>query len=349
MNQMGSEAQTHKPTLRDVAKRAKVSMGTASQALNNRPGVLPETRKRVLEAAEALGYRPLRVHAQAALNVVGMLVKHDYGLPLAFNPFFSQVQAGVEQECRAQHLSLMFATIEVDRSNRPLEWPRMVEDNSVDGLLLIGTNIESTAEALRQRLLNKPIVLVDSYARGFPFDSVLIDNVGGATQAVRHLLELGHRHIGLIGSNPESPPDILERRQAYITTLRAHDVEPLYIEDGLMTREAGYEALRCLLRRAPQVTAVFVVNDDTAIGVLHAAQDMGLRIPEDLSIVGFDDIAPASQVRPALTTVRVPKIWLGRLGVRQLIERSRHPDQPQVTLTLATELVVRQSSGPCTR
>lgn len=325
-------------------------MATASQALNNRPNVTPETRRRVIESAAALGYRPLRSRRHEALSVVGMLVKHDYGLPLTFNPFFSQVQIGVEQECRARHLSLMVATVDVDRSNRPVMWPRMIEDNSVDGLLLVGTNIEMTAEALQHKYLpDKPIVLVDSYARGFHFDSVLIDNFGGATQAVEHLIELGHRHIALIGSNPDSPPDILERRQAYFEALRRHGIEATYVEDSLMSREAGYEMLQRLLRRAPQVTGVFVVNDDTAIGVLQAAQDMGLRIPDDLSIVGFDDIALAGQVRPALTTVRVPIPWLGRLGVRQLLERSCNPDQPQVTSTLATQLVVRQSSGPCRR
>lgn len=350
MKILPNASRPRKPTLRDVAKSAGVSLATASQALNNRPGVTDETRCRVLESARSLGYPLNRNKRYENLAVIGMLVKHDYGLPYTFNPFFSLVQMGVEQECRAHYLSFMFASVEVGVGNRPVEWPRMIEDDSVDGLLLIGTNIQATAEALQaKRLLNKPIVLVDSYADGFHFDSVLIDNFGGATQAVKHLIELGHRHIGLIGSNPSSPPDILERREGYLATLRQHGIEHEYIEDSPMTREAAYEALHRILQRAPQVTAVFAVNDDTAIGVLQAALDKGLRVPEDLSIVGFDDVALASQIRPALTTVHVPIVWLGRLGVRQLLERSRYPDQPQTTLTVATQLVARQTSGMCMR
>ncbi|MCS6774137.1 MAG: LacI family DNA-binding transcriptional regulator [Anaerolineae bacterium] len=348
MNGSETPKTARRPTLRDVARAAGVSIGTASQALNNRPSVQPETRERVLSAASALGYRVHHAHKQPSLSVVGMLVKHDPGAPL-FNPFFSLVQAGVEQECRLQRLSLMVATIEVDASNRPVEWPRMVEDDSADGLLLLGANIEPTADALHRRLPDKPIVLVDSYAPGYHFDSVLIDNLNGAAQAVNHLIALGHRHIGLIGSNPASPPDILERRQGYINTLIKHGITRTYIEDSLMTREEGAAALHRLMARAPEVTAVFVVNDDTAIGVLHAALDMGLRVPEDLSIVGFDDIALASEVRPPLTTIHVPKVWLGRLGVRQLVARSQSPQHPQVTLGVATRLVERATTAMCAR
>lgn len=347
MNSSEALKDSRRPTLRDVARAAGVSLGTASQALNNRPGVQPETRERVLTAAAALGYR-ISSTKEPRLSVVGMLVKHDPGAPL-FNPFFSLVQAGIEHECRLQRLNLMVGTIEVDASNHPTDWPRMIEDDSADGLLLLGTNIEPTADALLRRLPDKPIVLVDSYAPGYHFDSVLIDNFAGATQAVEHLIALGHRHIGLIGSNPASPPDILERRQGYLDTLSKHGITTAYIEDGLMTREAGAEAIRQLLTRAPQVTAVFVVNDETAIGVLYAVEDMGLRVPEDLSIVGFDDIALASEVRPPLTTVHVPKVWLGRLGVRQLIARSQNPQHPQVTVNVATHLVERATTAMCVR
>lgn len=330
-------------TLRDVAKLAGVSIGTASQALNNRPHVLPETRERVLCAAQTLGYVP-RHQSEAAsqLDVIGMLTKHDIGPPAQFNVFFSHVQAGVESECRAHKISLMFANVEVDESNHPLEWPRMIEDNHIDGLILVGTYIEEAIGSLKRRL-DKPIVLVDGYAPNYSFDSVLIDNIGGATQAVSHLIACGHRHIGLIGSNPASPPDILERREGYLRTLRAHGITDAYIEDGLMRREEGYAALQRLLRRAPQITAVFVTNDDTAIGVMHAAHDMGLHVPDDLSIVGFDDIDLAAEVHPALTTVHVYKSWLGRLGVQRLIERVRTPDQPLLTITVATHLVERAS------
>lgn len=335
-------------TLRDVARLAGVSIGTASQALNNRPSVLPETRERVLKAAQSLGYTgPVnQVERRPLVSTIGMLTKHDYGPPPESNVFFSHVQAGVEMECRAHKINLMFSAIEVDQSNRPIEWPRMIDDRQIDGLLLIGANIDAVAHGLRRKL-GTPIVLVDSYAPGYNFDSVLIDNTGGATQAVNHLIDCGHRHIGLIGSNPNSPPDILERREAYRRALRARGIEREYIEDGLMEQADGYRATRRLLERAPEVTALFVTNDDTALGVMNAARDMGLRVPDDLSIVGFDDVDVAREMRPALTTVHVYKTWLGRLAVQRLIQRAQSPDQPRIVVTVATHLVERESTAPC--
>jgi DNA-binding LacI/PurR family transcriptional regulator len=220
----------------------------------------------------------------------------------------------------------------------------MINDQHVDGLLMIGTYIEELVGGLKRKL-NKPIVLIDGYAPNLSFDSVLIDNIGGAMQAVNHLIDLGHRHIGLIGSNPASSPDILERRQGYVQALHMRGISETYIEDGPMRRNDGYLAAQRLLKRAPQVSALFVTNDDTAIGAVHAAQDMGLRIPRDLSVVGFDDIDLAREVNPALTTILVHKAWLGRLGVQRLVERAQNLNQPQISITVSTQLIERESAS----
>jgi LacI family transcriptional regulator len=332
-------------TLREVAKLAGVSLGTASLALNNRPNVLPETRARVVDAARVLGYHGRDGEAAPQpvdVAVIGMLTKHDSGLPVEINPFFSHVQLGVESECRQRNISLMYANVEVDQSNHPVIWPRMVSDRNIDGLIVVGAYIEELVGGLKRRL-DRPIVLVDSYAPSFSFDRVLIDNFAGTQGAIEHLIDRGHRHIGLVGVNSDSPPDILERREGYLAALRAHGITHSYIEEGPLHRERGYTAAQRLLGRAPQLTAIFACNDDTAMGVMNAAHDMGLSVPDDLSIVGFDDIDLAKEVRPALTTVHVPKTWLGRLGVRHLIERAQHPGQPQLTVTVATHLVERES------
>ncbi len=334
-------------TLRDVARLAGVSIGTASQALNNRPNVLPETRQRVLKAAQSLGYVAPVTSAERRplISTIGMLTKHDYGPPPELNLFFSHVQAGVEMECRAHKINLMFSAIEVDQSNRPIEWPRMIDNRQIDGLLLIGANIDAVVHGLRRKL-GTPIVLVDSYAPGYHFDSVLIDNIGGAMQAVSYLIDCGHQHIGLIGTNPTSPPDILERREGYRRALHMRGITREYIEDSQMEQGDGYRAVRNLLKANPQVSAVFVANDDTALGVMNAARDMGLNVPGDLSVVGFDDIELAREAHPALTTVHVHKTWLGRLAVQRLIERAQYPDQPRITVTVATHLVERESTAP---
>ena len=338
-------------TLRDVANLAGVSMGTASQALNQRSNVLIETRDKVLDAAKTLGYRARAyerngngfVHsAIPQLSVIGLLTKHDRGLPVDINPFFSHVQAGVERECRARNLGLMYANIEVDQSNHPLAWPRMVSEHRIDGLILIGTSIENVIGGIKRKL-NKPIVLVDSYAPNFPFDSVEIDNLGGAVEAVSYLIQHGHKHIGLIGSNPASSPDVLERRTGYLKALTQHRIAQHYIEDSLLHRTESYAATQQMLRTAPQITAIFACNDDCALGVLDAAADLGRRVPRDLSVIGFDDIDLARELTPALTTMQVHKTWLGRLGVQQLVERVQHPDRPRLSVTVSTRLIERET------
>lgn len=329
-------------TLRDVAKLAGVSLGTASHALNNRASVLPETRERVLQAAISLGYKPKEGNGKThSLAVIGMLTKHDFGLPVDINPFFSHIQLGVESECRARDISLMYANIEVDASNHPMVWPRMVTDGHVDGLIVVGAYIDELVDGLKRKL-NKPIVLVDSYAPAYGFDSVLIDNSAGARAAALHLLACGHRHIALIGSNLQSPPDILDRRFSFIEAVRSHGAN-VHIEDTRLSRDECYAAALRLLKQKPQITAFFACNDDSAIGVVNAARDFGLDVPRDVSIIGFDDIDLAAEIKPALTTVHVPKLWLGKLGVQRLVDRAQHSDQPPLTITVSTHLVERES------
>jgi len=331
-------------TLRDVAQLAGVSIGTASQALNNRPNVAPETRSRVVDAAMSLGY-PLKEsdsESQSPLEVIGLLVKHDFDLPPEVNPFYAYIQAGVERACQSLNLSLMYANIEVDPSNHPVGWPAMIREQRIDGLILAGTFIEETIDSFK-RHIEAPIVLVDSYAPNLPFDSIVIDNIPGAYVAVKYLIESGHRHIGLIGANDHSPPSVLERRAGYVNALRDRHIQDVYIEPSRLDRESGYAATQKLLQKAPQVTAIFACNDFSAIGVMHAAREMGLRVPEDLSVVGFDNIDVAKEVTPPLTTVHVHKTWMGILGVRQLLERAQNPEQPKVTVVVSTQLIARNS------
>jgi LacI family transcriptional regulator len=334
-------------TLRDVAKLANVSVGTASQALNNRPQVAPETRARVVDAARILGY-PIKETTinSTELKVIGLLTKHDMNLPVEINPFYSHIQAGVETECRRRQISLMYANIEVDSSNHPIMWPTMIRDQHVDGLILAGTFIEETVD-LFQRRIDVPIVLVDSYAPNLPFDSVVIDNTPAAMTAVEYLIAQGHRKIGLIGWSNESPPSIQERKVGYCRTLEKHGIEDVIIEPSTVkVREEGYKALRRLLARRPDVTAVFACNDLVALGVYSAARGMNLDVPGDLSVMGFDDIDLAREITPALTTTHVHKTWLGAISVRQLIERASTPAQPKVTVTVSTQLIVRESVRP---
>lgn len=332
--------------LQDVADLAGVSIGTASQALNNRPSVATSTRARVLDAAKSLGY-PVKttrsIKPFTAVGVIGLLTKHDYGNPPEVNPFYSHIQAGIESECRKHHINLMFANVEVDTANHPVVWPAMIDEANVDGLLLAGAFLEGTIGFL-QRKLDIPIVLVDSYAPTMPFDSVLIDNKSGTSLAVNYLMKLGHKNIGLIGTNTYSPPSLLARRDEFVRIMRKNDLPVAYIEASELSQNSAYIATKKLMKRAPQVSAIFAGADIAAFGVIQALHEMGLHVPRDISVVGFDNIDSAGFITPALTTVHVHKTWMGAISVRQLLQRAQQPELPKVTISVATELIIRDSA-----
>jgi DNA-binding LacI/PurR family transcriptional regulator len=330
-------------TLKDVAKMAGVSIGTASQAINNRPNVLPETRARVIDAARSLGY-PIREPGlcEGQISMLGMLVKHDYGEPFLVNPFYSHVQMGVENECRKRGINLLYANVEVDYENRPIDWPAMVRESELDGLVLIGMVVDETTVNLK-KMIQAPVVLIDGYSPANIFDSVVTDNINGARLAVNYLLDQGHTDIGLLGWQSRVPPSIDERRQGYQQALQTRGIDKLYIEESNQDRISVAEATRKLLKRAPEVTGIFATNDEIAIGVMNGIRSIGLRIPDDVSVVGFDNIDLAREISPALTTIHVPKSWMGAIGVRLLEDRVVNPNQPKLTVSVSVQLITRET------
>lgn len=331
-------------TLRDVAELAGVSIGTASSALNNRPTVSTDTRAKVIDAAISLGY-PIKdaetLAHQNKLSVVGLLLKQDQGEEWTIDQFYSKVQMGVTNACHVNKISVMFSYVEVDRSNRPASWPIMLEDQRIDALVMAGVFLDETVSRI-QRSNNIPIVLLDGYSGMKSVDSVVTDNLGGARKAMDYLFEHGHQHIGLVGWNPDSPPSIQDRYLGYVGSMNVKGYS-LYVEPSILFRGGGHKATHKLLKRHPEVTAIFACNDETAIGVMDAAQEMGRRIPQDLSVIGFDDIQLSHEVEPGLTTIHVHKSWMGSMGVNTLIERSRNPGQPKITKVVATHLVERET------
>jgi LacI family transcriptional regulator len=335
-----------KPTLRDIAQQADVALSTVSQVLNNKPGVSADLRKRVLEVASELGYRQkIMVDAPLAsqLEVVGILTKRSNGEPLEVNPFYSYVLAGAERECQRHNISLMYANVEVDETNRALSLPAMLLDQRVDGVIVVGTFLEETILDISRRS-GQNIILVDAYTSGQnTFDSVLIDNYNGAKSAVEYLIAQGHEHIGLIGSNPKSYPSIYERRGGYLGALRRHHLPTDYVEEGLLDRADAMQATMRLVSRAPQITAIFACNDHVAIGVMNALHHIGKRVPEDISVIGFDDIDLAQEITPTLTSIHVDKVLMGAMAMRMLRDRAESPDRAVVKTTITTQLMIRES------
>jgi LacI family transcriptional regulator len=333
-------------TLKDIAQRSGVSSSTVSLVLRSRPGIPAETRQRVLEAAETVGYdgQHLRSNrSQPALSQIAVILRAHEEDRLQANPFYSPVLSGIESACREHSIRLLYTTILVNKDNCPIEAPRLLLEEPAEGLLVVGVYLEEAlATALKARPF--PVVLVDAYAAE-PYDAVVAQNFEGAYRAVSYLIRKGHRHIGLVGGYPGAFPSLRERRRGYVQALRDHRIESQYIADCSMCsggEEAVAATIRLLLQHE-QITALFGCNDLMTIRALQGAQAVSRRVPDDLSLVGFDDIEAAHLVVPGLTTMRVDKAGMGRMAVRMLLQRLESPGLPPVVSALATRLIERQS------
>ncbi len=339
---------TEKVTLKTLAALCSVSPATISLVLNGRSGVSEETRAQVLAAAQRLGYNaPARQASRKTppLATIGMLVKTDPGLPAAANPFYSQVIAGVDEACRDKGINLLFAMLPVDEFNRPTVAPPFLANTDLDGLLLVGAFMDQTIRALLGTR-NPPIVLVDGYSDSETYDMVVSDNFRAAHQAVQRLIDLGHRNIGLAGGYPDCYPSLCERRNGYARAMKENGIPQTYTADFNIGRTKGETEIETLLASNPHLTALFCVNDDVATHALRVANRLGRRVPHDLSIIGYDDIALAAQVAPALTTMRVDTLAMGRAAVHLLALRAEKPNAARATLVIHPTLIVRESTAP---
>jgi len=336
-----------KVTIGDIAAQSRVSPSTVSLILNNKPGVSDETRERVLDVAAELGYpiRPLNsTNGGNALLTIGMIVKIDPDILPQANPFYSKVIMGIEDACRRSGINLLFSSLPVDENNRLLEIPPLMYNDSVDGLLLVGVSMDETFAASAGRRM-PPIVLVDGYSSTNSYDTVVSDNFGAAYRAVEQLITLGHRSIGLAGSCEHCFTSLRERRNGYLRALKDNGLYTPCVANFNINKTKGFDEITRLLQDHPQLTALFCVNDDVANAALRAAHALGRRIPEDISIIGYDDTYIAANTRPALTTMHVDTVAMGRAAVRLLALRLETPDASRMTLTIHPTLVERESTG----
>jgi LacI family transcriptional regulator len=328
----------------DVARQSGVSITTVSLVLNNKPGLSEETRARVLEAASQLGYQGRSSQAKAPpLATVGMVVKIDPDITPQANPFYSKVIVGIEDACRRKGINLLFATLPVDENNRPVEVPQFLHNDMVNGLLMVGTFVDETFEFIPGQQGATPIILVDGYSNCEIYDSVVSDNFRAAYQAVEVLIQKGHRHIGLAGSDIHCYPSLKERRNGYLRALKENEITETYIANFNINTTHGYHETTALLKEHPQITALFCVNDDAASAAIKAAQALGRNVPGDLSVIGYDDTYIAQNTHPALTTVHVDTVALGRCAVNLLALRLEHPNTARMSLTVHSTLVERES------
>ena len=335
-----------KVKISDIARQTGVSTATVSLALNNKAGVSQETRLKVLKAAEALEYpvKPAAVTGKGSrLATLGMIVKTDPNpLPPQANPFYSKVIAGIEEACRRNGINLLFATLPVDENNHPVEIPQLLYNDRMDGLLMVGAFVDETIVSISGK--HTPhIALVDGYSNTESYDTVISDNFHAAYQAVSYLIQKGHRHIGLVGSEVDGYPSLQERRNGYLRALKDNDISEIYIANFNINTTHGHDETTALLQEHPQITGLFCVNDEIGFTAIRAAQDQGLRVPEDISVIGYDDTYIAAKSRPSLTTMRVDTIAMGRAAVHLLSLRLDSPEAARMTLTIHSTLVERES------
>lgn len=337
------------PTQADVANLAGVSRATVSYVLSGRTGgsiaTAEETRQRVLRAAATLGYEPNAAARSLRLReskTIGLLV------PDTGNPYYWSLLQGAEAEAHSCGYDILLVNTALDPT-REREAVRAVLRRRVDGLLIILAFLDRVAEEVRNVVGRRhSVVLIgDAATIDTSVDSVRSDHAGGGVQMMAHLLALGHRRIGFV-FGVAGPPLGQERLDAYRQALQRIGVTDTgeLVERCGVTLEDGYQAAQRLLDRSPRPTAILVINDLLAIGVLRAVHERGLRIPQDISVASFDDIAMARYVNPPLTTVRVHADKVGRTAMRLCFDRMREPERPIRSICLPAELVCRGSTGP---
>lgn len=332
-------------TSQDVARAAGVSRTTVSFVLNDAVDmrISEKTRRRVLSVARKLNYHrdsTGRRLATGKTHILGLVISQSPDR-VAADAFLPLVMHGLHQVAKKQDYHLLFYPREPDKDEL---YTHLIHERHVDGIILSGPRTNDT-QLLKLVREGVPIILLGQLPdTGIPF--VDVDNVDGARMAVDHLLELGHVRIGMITNAPTTYTASRDRLAGYKAALKAHHIayDKALVHIGDRTEASGEAAMNRLLEVKPSPTAVFVASDVVALGTLRAIKAHGLRIPSDLSLVGFDDIPASSYVEPPLTTVRLPAYELGWNAGERLIQLINGESLREPELLLKTELIIRNST-----
>jgi len=328
-------------TIKDVAKRAGVGIATVSRALHGSPRVSAETAARVKKAIEDLGYRP-NTNAQSLASGRS----HMLGLVVSdiTNPFFPELVKGFEEVALEHGYDVFVASTNYEPARTALCVRRMIE-RKVDGVAIMTSEIDpSLPDTFAKRKV--PLVFLDVGQVASGVSNVKVDYAHGVAQVVEHLLALGHSRFAFI-SGPLRLKSVLERRDAFLDCLQAAQGgrrRALLVEEGNHKVDGGFEAMERVLERAPATTAVIASNDLTAIGAMRAIRQRVLRVPEEISVAGFDDIQMAKYTEPPLTTVKLVRTEVARLACEALLHSIRTRGMG-AEYALDTSLVVRASTG----
>jgi DNA-binding LacI/PurR family transcriptional regulator len=327
-----------RPTIRDVAREAGVSHQTVSRVINQSETVLPETRVRVQEAIEALGFRPsaiARSMAQGRTSTLACIA------PNLTDFTFASIIEGAEHKARQLGYFLLSSSAEDPEAFHTLV-DQLVGHSRVDGLLVINPYADERYKFISS---NFPVVFVGARARKGGNDSVSLDDHKAAYDATRHLIELGHRNIAHI-SGPIEEDCSTDRSNGYLRAMEEAGlpVDPSTIINGDWSATSGRDALFHLADQGQLPTAVFAQNDRMALGVLSAAREIGVKVPAQLAVIGIDDMPLSSYFDPPLTTMHQDMPLIGQEAARMLIRSIDHPSKRHRHIKLSAQLVVRQST-----
>ena len=329
-------------TIKDVAAHAGVSVATVSAVINSNKYVSPDLIQRVHESITALGYERNSLAQglkKRTSQAIGLIV------PDITNPFFTSLLRGVEDVANGQGYSLILGNTDEDLQ-KEMSYMRLLDSKRADGLIVAVTlgNHAYLRSWPTQRL---PLVSIDRLPSELSIDAVLLDNMGGARQAVEHLITLGHKRIGIVTGIP-GITTTEERVTGYQQALAAYGMpfDPALIAEGNSRIDGGERAaLQLLTQEAARPTALFVTNGLMVIGALQAIDLVGLRCPQDIALVGFDDFEWAAIMHPRLTTVYQPTYEIGQKAAQLLFERLEKRDSPPQVVRLQPHLIIRESCG----
>ncbi len=340
----GRTSANRRVTIRDVAHLAQVSLGTVSNVLNNPDVVAAPTRRRVLDAIDKTGFvrstaaHQLRVGKSRTVGVVLLDIA---------NPFFAEMVRGAEGVLRDKGYVLMVCSTD-ESTERERRYLRVLEEHRVDGLLITPAE-HDLAEVAGLAARGVPTVLLDRYGGDNELCSATVDDVRGGELAAGHLFDLGHRNIAFV-NGPSSIRQCADRREGAQRALRrARRRRPATLREitvNALSVDQGEKAVEALLSLSPRASAVMCANDLIALGVLKRLSEMGVAVPQDVALVGYDDVSFASMLSPALTSVRQPKYELGAIAAELLLEEALGANHKHRSVRFEPELVVRASSGP---
>jgi len=327
-------------TMKDIARLAGVSTSTVSHVINKSRFVSDEIAERVNNAAQQLNYAPSALARSLKMNrtkTIGMLVT------TSTNPFFGEVVKGVERSCYHQGYNLILCNTEGDNQRMKASINTLLQKR-VDGLLLMCSTLEGERLDVFDRYPDIPVVVMDWGPILFASDKIQDNSLQGGYMAAKHLIECGHKEIGCI-TGPLIRHQAQMRYEGYKRALAEAGIaiNPDWIVESDFECEGGYQAFEKLYERGKLPSALFVCNDMMAMGVIQAASQRGLRVPDDLSLIGYDDVHIAKFMTPALTTIHQPKYRLGKAAVDTLLYRLENPDTTAQVVQLEPTLVVRSS------